>query len=118
MNDLTATIGDAQAARQAETEARLERQRMDLDQRAADMRVAALLNALAVAKAHGMSPEWTEGDVERLRNMMGMTDEIATGANDAESVPQGFGPAARARQTKALLKAARPVDGDAEGGQT
>lgn len=90
-----------------------------LAQRAADMRTAAVLNALAVAKAHGCSPEWTEGDVARIREILVMTNEIAGGANDAETIPQGFGPLVRARQTEALLravaKAAAPGDGVATG---
>lgn len=105
------TIGEAQI----QAEARIIRK--NLDQRSADMRTAAILNALAVAKSHGMSPEWTEADVERLRNMLAMTDEIAAGANDGETVPQGFGPAVRARQTEALLRAVAklPKTADAPG---
>jgi hypothetical protein len=76
------------------------------DQRTADMRDAALLNAIAVAKAHGMSPEWTEADVARWRYMRTMTDAIAAGANEGEALPQGFGPAVRARQTEVLLRIA------------
>ena len=82
------------------------------------MRLAALLNAIAVAKSHGMSPEWTEGDVARLRTMLAMTDAIAGGANESETVPQGFGPAVRARQTEAMLRALAkmPANGAAPAG--
>jgi hypothetical protein len=96
----------AAARRVTIDEASEQRRPAELDQRTADMRDAALLNAIAVAKAHGMSPEWTEADVARWRYMRTMTDAIAAGANEGEALPQGFGPAVRARQTEVLLRIA------------
>lgn len=110
-----------QAAQHASNEARNHRDRSaaDIDEQRANMRDAALLNALAVAKAHGMSAEWTETDIARWRIMRAMTDEIASGANESETVPQGFGPAVRARQTEAMLRAmakgAKSTNGEAGG---
>jgi hypothetical protein len=75
----------------------------ETDQRSADMRDAALLNAIAVAKDHGLSPDWTDGDIARWRWMRTHMDAISSGSNAAETIPQGFGPAVRTRQTEVLM---------------
>lgn len=118
MSESQGTIHEPDAAPDAPpTRPRIATVPDEIDRRAANMRIASHLNSMAIAKAHGMSPEWTETDVERLLLMVEMTDEIATGANEGETVPQGFGPAVRARQTEAMLRvvAKLPRTADAPG---
>ena len=78
----------------------------DIDMQFSDIRDAAILNTIWLAKSHGMSPDFTEADVARWRQMRALTNDIASGSNETESVPLGFGPAARSRQTDALIKIA------------
>ena len=89
------------------------RQGEDIDQRAADMRDAAILNTILLAKTHGLSQEITEADVERWRKIRAITNDLASGANEAEAVPIGFGAPVRARQTEVLMKIAAKISVEA-----
>lgn len=97
--------------------------RDDADMRLWDMRLAAVLNTMDIARAHGEHRDWTNEHARQIRQMLAIADSAVVGDENA-IVPSGFGPVVRTQLAltfiKAQAKAARPANGDAagaEGGQ-
>ena len=73
-----------------------------VNQDAADMRDAAILNTLLLAKQHAQSHEITAEDVARWRRIRAEIDATATA--EGERVPTGFGPAVRTAHAVQLVR--------------
>jgi hypothetical protein len=73
-----------------------------------DLRLAAALNFLEVARAQGGQRDWTDQHAAQIRAMMGIGDAVVAG--DASAiVPSGFGEPIRTRQADALRAALAAV---------
>ena len=72
---------------------------------AQNFRYAGVLNALRVAKEQSGAPDFTGEDVDRLRQMWGMVDDVII-YGEGEVIPQGFGPTARSQYMAEMAKAA------------
>lgn len=69
-----------------------------------DLRLAAALNFMEVARAQGGQRDWTDQHAAQIRAMMGIGDAVVAG--DASAiVPSGFGEPVRTRQAEALRQA-------------
>lgn len=78
--------------------------RDDADLRLWDIRLAAALNSMDIARAHGEHQYWTAEHSRQIRAMMAIADEVVTGDANA-IVPSGFGPPVRTALAEALIKA-------------
>ena len=76
----------------------------ELDQQLQDMRLAAVLNTLDVAKSHGEHRDWTSEHARQIRAMMAIADAAVLG-DGAGVVPQGFGPPVRTQLALKVIQA-------------
>jgi hypothetical protein len=69
-----------------------------------DLRLAAVLNMMDVARTQGDHRDWTDVHAAQIRHLMGVGDQIVAGDPSA-IVPSGFGEPIRTKQTEALERA-------------
>jgi hypothetical protein len=87
-----------------------------------DMRLSAILNTIAMAMEHAKQRDWSQDHARQIREMMAITDKVASG-DGLGVIPAGFGPVARTAQAAALVQIAAKIaaaSGEAaegEGGQ-
>jgi hypothetical protein len=88
----------------------------ELDLRLWDMRLAAVLNTMEIARAHGEHRDWTSEHSSQIRAMMAIADDAVAGDGGAGVVPQGFGAPVRARLALTFIQAQarRDKTGEAE----
>ena len=87
----------------------------DLNQFNADLRDAAILNMILLAKVHGSTRDFTAEDVRRWRMIRAHTDATVIGGEE-EVIPSGFGPALRTEQAAAFVRlAAKAATSPAKG---
>lgn len=77
-----------------------------VDMKAWDVRLAAILNALDIAREHGARKEWTSGDSRAIRNMIATLDASVTGEG-AGVIPSGFGAAVRTKYVAEIAAAGK-----------
>jgi hypothetical protein len=102
MNDVPQNRDAVEAARRVDANDEAVRAQLVVAQ---NYRYAAVLNALRVAKDQGGSPDFTGEDVDRIRQMWGMVDDVIT-YGEGERIPEGFGPIARSQYMVDMAKAA------------
>lgn len=78
--------------------------RAELDQGLWDIRLAAILNLMDIARAHGEQRDWTSTHAAQIRAMMTIADAAVVG-DPSSIVPQGFGPPVRTQLGEAFLRA-------------
>lgn len=78
--------------------------RAEADLRLWDMRLAAALNFLDIARAHGEHKDWTTDHSRQIRELMGIADAAVAG-DGAGIIPQGFGPPMRTQFALTFIKA-------------
>ena len=88
---------------------------IELNLRLWDVRLAAVLNTLEIARAHGAHEDWTSEHAAQIRAMMAIADQAVAGEGGV--VPQGFGAPVRTQMAavvaKARAQAARPAGDEA-----
>jgi hypothetical protein len=99
--------------------------RAEIDLRLWDIRLAAVLNFLDIARSHGEHRDWTSDHAAQIRAAMAIGDAAVAGEGPG-IIPQGFGAPVRTALALTFIKAqaksaAAHVGGDAagaEGGQS
>jgi hypothetical protein len=76
----------------------------ELDLQLWDIRLAAVLNIMDIARSHGEHRDWTSEHAAQIRAMMAIADAAVAGG-EGGVVPQGFGRPIRNQLTAAFLKA-------------
>lgn len=74
-----------------------------------DVRLAAILNTLDIARSHGEHRDWTQDHAAQIRAMMAIADQVVAGG-EGQLVPQGFGPPVRAAVSLAFIRAKAAID--------
>ena len=77
----------------------------DLDTSSFDVRLAAAINMIDIAKEQGGHREWTTEHARKLRALLAITGAVVVGENGAGNVPQGFGAPVRTYNAMLLDKA-------------
>lgn len=76
----------------------------NLDQSLWDIRLAAILNTMEIARAQGQHKDWTADHAAQIRAMMAIADQTVAGGGQSV-VPQGFGPPIRTQIAAAFARA-------------
>jgi hypothetical protein len=77
----------------------------EIDMQLWDMRLAAVLNTMAIAMYHGKIRDWTMEHSRQIRAMMAIVDETIV-AGDSGTMPSGFGPVVRTAQAARIVNLA------------